>query len=184
MKLTPSLLISLLFISFLTEAATDKPSDLKLWYLKPASKWTEALPIGNGRLGAMIFGGVEEERVQFNEETLWTGAPHDYAHLGAFQYLSPIRQLLAEGKQKEAETLAMEQFMSVPLKQKTYQAFGDLKLRFAGQSEASDYHRELDLQRAICRVTYKSNGVRYSREYLSSAPDNVIAIRLMADQEK
>src|SRR5262245_52135186 len=77
--------------------------DLKLWYNKPSAKWTDALPIGNGRLGAMIFGGVEQDRIQFNEETLWTGYPRDYNRKGSYKYLSQIRQLLFEGKQKEAE---------------------------------------------------------------------------------
>ncbi|MEI7423071.1 MAG: glycoside hydrolase family 95 protein [Prolixibacteraceae bacterium] len=182
----PKYLVSLLFIltsSFLV-CAKDEPGNLRLWYGKPATKWTEALPIGNGRLGAMIFGGVENDRIQFNEETLWTGSPNDYAHKGASKYLGQIRQLLADGNQKEAETLALEQFMSVPLKQMAYQAFGDLKLNFPGQSVFSDYMRELDLLNALCRVSYKSNGISYTREYLSSNPDQVIAIRLTADKEK
>jgi len=165
-------------------SATESPNYLKLWYNKPAQKWTEALPIGNGRLGAMIFGGVGNDRIQFNEETLWTGAPNDYAHKGASKYLAQIRQLLADGKQKEAEDLAMAEFMSVPLKQKTYQAFGDLNLHFPNQAAFTNYHRELDLKNALCRVSYQSNGVNYTREYLSSNPDQVIAIRLTADQKK
>ncbi|MGZ3939218.1 MAG: glycosyl hydrolase family 95 catalytic domain-containing protein [Flavisolibacter sp.] len=87
--------------------------DLKLWYNKPSAKWTDALPIGNGRLGAMIFGGVDTDRIQFNEETLWTGEPRDYNRKGAYKYLPQLRQLLFEGKQKEAEQLAEEQFMGL-----------------------------------------------------------------------
>jgi len=173
-----------LLLSAQMVTAKEDANNLKLWYNKPALKWTEALPIGNGRLGAMIFGGVENDRIQFNEETLWTGSPNDYAHKGAYKYLGQIRQLLTEGKQKEAEDLAMAEFMSVPLKQKIYQAFGDLNLHFANQSTFTDYHRELDLKNALCRVTYKSNGVNFTREYLSSNPDQVIAIRLTADQSK
>src|SRR6478672_13249126 len=86
---------------------------LKLWYNKPSAKWTDALPIGNGRLGAMIFGGVDTDRIQFNEETLWTGGPRDYNRKGAYQYLPQLRQLLFEGKQKEAEQLAEEEFMGL-----------------------------------------------------------------------
>src|SRR6187401_1792249 len=85
--------------------------DLKLWYTKPASKWVEALPIGNGRIGAMIFGGIENDRIQFNEETLWTGEPRSYSRPGAYKYLDTIRQLLFAGKQKEAEALAEKEFM-------------------------------------------------------------------------
>ena len=165
-------------------SAKVESNNLKLWYDKPAIKWTEALPIGNGRLGAMIFGGVENDRIQFNEETLWTGAPNDYAHKGASKYLGQIRQLLTDGKQMEAEDLAMAEFMSVPLTQKKYQAFGDLYLHFSGQTAYVNYHRELDLKNALCSVTYRSNGVIYTREYLASNPDQVIAIRLTADQPK
>ncbi len=164
--------------------AGETPNNLKLWYTKPAQKWTEALPIGNGRLGAMIYGGVENDQIQFNEETLWTGAPNDYAHKGAYQYLGQIRQLLFDGKQKEAEDLAMEKFMSVPLKQMAYQAFGDVNIHFLNQTDFTNYRRELDLTKAIHRVSYQANGVNFTREYLSSNPDQVIAIRLTADQKK
>src|SRR6266581_4451723 len=84
----------------------------QLWYTKPANIWTDALPVGNGRLGAMIFGGTAHERIQFNESTVWTGEPHDYAHRGAYQSLGKIRELLWAGKQKEAEDIAMKEFMS------------------------------------------------------------------------
>src|SRR5690242_10825087 len=87
--------------------------ELKLWYNKPSAKWTDALPIGNGRLGAMVFGGVDTDRIQFNEETLWTGEPRDYNRKGAYKYLPQLRQLLFEGKQKEAEQLAEDQFMGL-----------------------------------------------------------------------
>src|SRR5262245_13358431 len=87
--------------------------DLKLWYNKPAEKWTEALPIGNGRIGAMLFGGVEQDRIQFNEETLWTGEPRNYNKPGSYKYLDTIRQLLFKGKQQEAELLAGSEFMGL-----------------------------------------------------------------------
>lgn len=93
--------------------ASSQTQDYKLWYNKPAEKWTDALPIGNGRLGAMIFAGLESDRIQFNEETLWTDGPRDYHREGAHQYLAEIRKLLAEGKQKEAEALAAEKFMGL-----------------------------------------------------------------------
>ncbi len=164
--------------------AFGKESPLKLWYDRPAEKWTEALPIGNGSLGAMIFGGAENERIQFNEETLWTGAPHDYARKGAHRYLDTLRQLLFEGRQKEAEELAMQEFMSDPIRQKAYQPFGDLNLHFPGHQEFSDYRRELDLRQALHRVTYKSGGVWYTREAFASYPDQAIVIRLTAGRKK
>lgn len=158
--------------------------ELKLWYSKPASIWEEALPIGNGRLGAMIFGGVAEEHIQFNEETLWTGAPHDYSHEGASQYLGQIRELIWQGKQKEAEDLAMNQFMSVPIGQRKYQPFGDLWIKFQNQGDVTNYRRELDLSTALCWTTYKSGGTIYTREYLASTPDQTIAVNLKADKQQ
>ena len=156
-------------------------SDLKLWYTEPAKEWTQALPIGNGRLGAMVFGGTAEARYQLNEDSLWSGQPHDYAHDGAAEYLPQIRQLLFAGKQKEAEQLAMEHFMSVPLGQMPYQPFGDLKLKFAGHEKAESYRRELDLDTAIATTTYRVNGVTYTRQAFASFPDQVIVIRLQCD---
>ena len=85
---------------------------LTLWYTKPAELWTDALPVGNGRMGAMVFGGAAHERIQFNEQTVWTGEPHDYAHKGASKSLQQIRELLWAGKQKEAEALAMTAMMA------------------------------------------------------------------------
>ena len=105
------LLFLLSFYFFCATAFSQQ--ELKLWYNKPAAKWTEALPIGNGRLGAMIFGDVEKEHLQFNEETLWTGGPRDYNRKGAYQYLPQLRQLLFDGKQKEAEALGEEHFMAL-----------------------------------------------------------------------
>lgn len=185
MKIKPFLFFLILTITCVNFSSAKKSTDnLRLWYTKPALKWTEALPIGNGRLGAMIFGGIENDRIQFNEETLWNGAPNDYSHKGSVKYLGPIRQLLFEGKQKEAEELAMSEFMSVPLKQKTYQAFGDLNLHFLNQTTITNYRRELNLMEAVHKVSYSSNGINFKREYLASNPDQVIAIRLTADQAK
>lgn len=157
---------------------------LKMWYDMPAQVWEEALPIGNGRLGAMVYGGPGTDTIQFNEETLWTGGPHDYAHPGAFNYLQTIRGLVWEGKQKEAEKLAMEKFMSVPLTQTAYQPFGDLIIRFPGHENPENYRRELDISEAVCRTTYTVGGTSFSREYIASYPDNVIAVNLTAGKKK
>ncbi len=157
-------------------------SELKLWYDSPAREWTAALPIGNGRLGAMVFGGTTEDRYQLNEDSLWCGKPHDYAHDGAAQYLAQIRQLLFEGKQKEAEQLAGERFMSVPLGQMPYQPFGDLRLTFPGHDKVEAYRRELDLDTAIATTTYRANGVTYTRQAFASFPDQVIVVRLECDK--
>ncbi len=101
----------LIVIILLLSVKIAVTQDLKLWYNKPAVKWTEALPLGNGRIGAMVFGGLEQDRIQFNEETLWTGEPRNYSRPGAYKYLDSIRQLLFDGKQKEAEALAEKEFM-------------------------------------------------------------------------
>jgi alpha-L-fucosidase 2 len=159
-------------------------SDLKLWYNKPASKWEEAMPIGNGRLGAMVFGGTDVDQIQFNEETLWTGKPHDYSNQGAYKYLGQIRDLLWQGKQKEAETLALENFMSVPLRQQKYQPFGDLWLIFPGHESVTGYRRELDISTAVCKTEYSVNNVLFTREYIASYPDNAIAISISASKKK
>jgi alpha-L-fucosidase 2 len=153
-----------------------------LWYQKPATQWVEALPVGNGRLGAMVFGGAPEERIQFNESTLWVGEPRDYSHPGASNHLAAIRQLLFDGKQKEAEALAMKEFMSIPLRQLPYQPFGDVRLQFPGHHNVEDYRRELNLDEAIARTSYRVGDVRFQRGVIASAPDQVIAIRLTADK--
>ncbi|MCF7847592.1 MAG: glycoside hydrolase family 95 protein [Kiritimatiellales bacterium] len=151
---------------------------LKLWYRQPAQKWTEALPVGNGRLGAMVFGGIAEERIQFNEDTIWKGEPHDYSHPGAAAQLPVIRKLLAEGKQKEAEKLAMDTFMSVPLRQVAYQPFGDLLLTFSGHENPVGYRRELNLDTAIATTEYHVGGDIYRREVFSSFPDQALVTRV------
>ena len=178
--------IGVILLSFLCsiDGMSESPNQpLKLWYARPAATWEEALPIGNGRLGAMIFGGVTEEHIQFNEETLWTGAPHDYSHKGASQYLNRIRELIWQGKQEEAESLAMEKFMSVPLGQCKYQPFGDVWIKFPGQGNVTNYRRELNLTTALCSTSYQTGDTIFSREYLASAPDQVIAINLRANKK-
>ena len=163
-------------------SASAEASDLLLWYRQPASQWIEALPIGNGRLGAMVFGGVTNERVQFNEDTVWNGQPHEYQHDGAVKFLPEIRQLLWDGKQKEAEALAGKEFMSIPLGQKTYQAFGDLRFQIAAPDAVSDYRRELDLDTGVVKVSYRAAGVAFERQTFSSFPDQVLVWRMSAEQ--
>jgi len=131
-------------------------------------------------MGAMVFGGIDRERIQFNESTVWTGEPHDYSHKGAYQHLAKIRELLWAGQQKEAEALAMAEFMGVPVRQKAYQALGDLEIEFPGvvAAEASGYRRELDLDTGIAAVQYTAGGKAYRREVFASYPANVIVVRV------
>jgi alpha-L-fucosidase 2 len=162
----------------------QEKENLTLWYEKPAEKWEEALPVGNGRLGAMIYGGISQDHIQFNEETLWSGEPHDYSNKEASQYLEKIRSLIWQGKQKDAEKLALERFMSVPLHQKKYQPFGDLWLTFPENESISGYRRELNLSNAVCKTSYKAGGFEYTREYIASYPDNVILINIACSGKK
>lgn len=155
---------------------------LQLWYDAPANRWTEALPVGNGRLGAMIFGGAAAERLQLNEDTLWTGGPRSYDHPGAAEVLPLLRELLFAGKQKEAEALAADRFMSIPIRQRAYQPLGDLHLEFPGHDDAQDYRRLLDLNAAVAAVSYTANGVRFAREAFASHPDRAIVVRLSCDR--
>ncbi len=157
-------------------------NDMILWYDQPAEKWVEALPVGNGRLGAMVYGGAGRERLQFNEDTLWTGKPTDYSNPDAHKYLDEIRQLLFDGKQREAETLAMEKFMSNPLRQERYQPFGDIYIEFDGHDNATDYKRQLDIDAGVASVTYSVDGVNYSRSVFSSFPGQVIVVHLSCDK--
>lgn len=174
-------------------AAEAKPPEL--WYDAPAAQWTEALPVGNGRLGAMVFGGVARERIQFNEETLWTGRPHSYVHAGAAQSLPKLRELLFAGRQAEAEKLAMERFMSIPIRQRAYQPLGDLELEFPSLPSMrtaenprtiarapTDYRRSLDLDTATAATEFVVDGVRYAREVFASHPDRCLVIRLRCDR--
>jgi alpha-L-fucosidase 2 len=130
----------------------------------------------------MVYGGLSEERIQFTEATLWTGEPRDYSRPGAAFHLPVIRQLLLEGKQKEAEQLAMQEFMSQPLRQMAFQPFGELRLSFPGHAGATDYRRALNLDEAVARTSYQVGEVRHEREVIASAPDQVIAVRLSASQ--
>jgi len=172
-----------LLLFALAFAATAQ-SPLTLWYNEPATVWVEALPVGNGHLGGMVFGGAAHERIQFNEQTVWKGAPHDYAHPDAYKVLPQIRQLLFEGKQQEAEDLGMREFMSVPLREMAYQAFGDLFLNFPNiqDSAVTGYRRELNLDTAIASVEFTAGGVTYRREVFASYPAKVIVIRLTASK--
>jgi alpha-L-fucosidase 2 len=177
---------SALLIMFITMLASASPLSaqppMRLWYEQPAVQWVEALPVGNGSFGGMVFGGVPEERVQFNHDTLWTGKPHDYARPGAHRHLARIRELVREGKQDEAEALAMAEFMSDPHRQEFYQPFGDLHLQFAGHDAFTDYQRELDLDEAVARVTYRVGDVTHRRAYIASHPDRAIIVHLSTDK--
>lgn len=160
-----------------------KRDPLRLWYTKPAGQWNEALPIGNGRLGAMVFGQNGLDKIQMNEDSLWYGGPGRGANPQAYVHLPAIRQLLKEGKQAEAEHLARMAMTASPKYEQPYQPLGDLLLKYMdGEEQIEDYERELDLHQAMVTVTYRSGGVGYHRQYFVSEPDGVLVIRLTADQ--
>lgn len=178
----------ILLVSALTAACTATTGDLTLWSDEPAQEWVEAYPIGNGAFGAMVFGGVAEERIQFNHDTLFNGRPHDYAHRGAVRTLPAIRKLLFEGKQQEAHDLANREFMSVlddgSNRQRAYQPFGDLTLifpEFSGKT-AQGYRRALDIDSAVASSQFVVDATSFRREVLASYPDKVIAVQLEASK--
>lgn len=157
-------------------AAQDAP--LRLWYERPAAEWVEALPVGNGRLGAMVFGGINLERLQLNEDTLWAGGPYNPANPEAKAALPEIRRLLKAGRHAEAQALVGESFMSVPLRQMPYQAIGDLLISMPASETAFDYQRELDLETAIASTRFTLGGLGHVREVFASPVDDVIVIRM------
>ncbi len=158
-----------------------EPSALSLWYRRPAAEWMEALPVGNGRLGAMVFGGAPHERVQFNEETLWAGGPLDRDNPRAAEHLPEVRRLLLQWRHAEATRLAEETMLGVPPRIRPYQSFGDLWVDCGHVDAVADYCRELDLDAAAARVSYEAGGARYRRECFVSAPDGVLVYRLETD---
>jgi alpha-L-fucosidase 2 len=162
--------------------AIAKPADpLTLWYRRPAAEWTEALPLGNGRLGAMVFGGLAEDRIQINEDTLWGGSPHDYTNPDAHAHLARLRELIFAGQIAEAEALSGD-MMGRPSLLMPYQPFCDLRLSFPGTEGAQGYRRELLLNDAAATVTYELGGTVFRREVIASHPGQVLAVRLTADK--
>jgi alpha-L-fucosidase 2 len=173
--------VLVLATALLNAAPGASKSELQLSYDKPATKWTEALPVGNGRIGAMVFGGTEDEHLQINESTLWGGVPHDYTDPEAYSHLDEIRQLIFAGKVAEAEKLSAG-FMGKPKLLMPYQPFCDLKLHFPGHADAQGYSRELHLGNATALTDYKVGSVDFRREVFVSYPDQVLVLRLTASQ--
>ena len=149
-----------------------------LWYRQPAARWEESLPLGNGRLGAMVFGGVAQERLQLNEDTLWSGAPYTPDNPAALAALPQVRQLIADGKDQEATALASARVMAKPLNQMAYGSLGDLLLTFDGAQQPTQYERRLDLDTAIHTTSYRTAAGQLLRESFISAPDQVIVLHL------
>lgn len=173
--------LSLQSVTLQADSANARSDALRLWYTRPATQWTEALPIGNGRLGAMVYGGIEREQLQLNEDTLWSGGPHCYDNPDAYRHLATVRDLLARGEYAEAEATA-EEMLGIPKYQQAYMPLGALFLDFPQGEEPSDYRRELNLQNAVSTVTYRIGNARFTRRVFASHPDQAIVIRLECDK--
>lgn len=176
----------ILFVMFslilTTTVVIGQESFLKLWYNRPATQWVEALPIGNGRLGAMVFGDPCNEIIQLNENTVWAGQPNRNDNPEAKAALPEVRELIFEGKYKEAQNLVDEKFISKTSHGMPYQTVGNLELFFPGHENYSDYYRELDLEKALTTSRYRVNGINYTTEVFASYPDQVIIVRIFGDK--
>ena len=152
-----------------------------LWYTHPAEKWENALPVGNGRLGAMVFGRADEEIIQLNEDTYWSGGPYSTTVAGGYKALPEIRRLLFDGQLIQAHRLFGRHLMGYPVEQQKYQSLGNLVLTFPAGGAQTGYRHELDLDTAVATTTYERDGTRYRREVFSSPVDQVIVVRLTAE---
>jgi alpha-L-fucosidase 2 len=165
--------------------ATQQPlvaaGALELWYRQPASEWTEALPLGNGRIGAMVFGGAPEERLQLNEESLWAGQPAEAEPPDFAKNLREVQRLILEGKRAEAHKLGLEKLTASPTSFRSYEPLADLLIAFDGLSNPSDYRRALDLRDGVSTVEFVKGGTTWRREAFISAVDDVLAVRLTAN---
>jgi len=155
---------------------------LKLWYSQPAKQWVEALPIGNGRLGGMVFGNPAKEEIQLNENTIWAGQPHRNDNPDAKEALPEVRQLIFTGKYQEAQDLANRKFISRNSQGMPYQTAGNLTLSFPGHANFTNYYRELNIETAVTLTRYDIDGVTYQREVFASYPDQVMIVRITASE--
>ncbi len=152
-----------------------------LWYNKPASRWLDALPIGNSHLGAMVYGGTDTEEIQLNEETFWSGSPHNNNSTESLQYLPTVRRLIFEGHEEEAHKLIDQHFIKGPHGMR-YLPLGSMKLKL-GHTDVQDYRRELSLGDALATTTYTYQGVKYERTVFASQADNVVVVRLTTSKK-
>ena len=154
----------------------------RLWYDAPAKIWLEALHIGNGRIGGMVYGGTRTDELQLNEDSFWSGGPHNNNSTTSRNYLTQVRNLIFQGKESNAENIINQQFVKGPHGMK-YLTMGSLKFVHDGinANDVTNYYRELDLQTSLSKVTFDHNGVHYTRTTFASIPDNVIVMQLTAD---
>ena len=165
----------------ITGEAPPPAGDMSWWYREPATKYWEGLPIGTGRFAAMVYGGVRDELIPFNDETLWSGAPHNPVRPDGIKALPKIRELIFAGKFAEAQR-ECDKLMGIPNDVQRYQPVGELRLRFDGHDAVADYRRELDMDRALVKISYRIGDVQYRREVFASYPDQVMVMRITADK--
>ena len=178
------ILFALALVAAACTPVKEEASDLKLWYDEPASQWVEALPVGNGRLGAMVFGGADREQIQLNEETVWAGQPNSNANPDVEEgALDQIRQLIFDGKYRAAQDMVDQKIFFRTNHGMSYQTIGDLYLDFPGHEAPSAYYRDLDISKAVASVKYTVDGVEYVREVISSFADDVVAVNLSASEK-
>lgn len=151
------------------------------WYRQPASEWLQGMPLGNGMIGAMVFGGIGQERIALNESSFWSGRPHNYDGTNAYQYFGQIRDLVFADKFQEAEKMANAHFWGIPKAQEAYQPIGDLLLSF-DSTNAADYRRELDMETGVATVRYRENDAVITRQTFVSWPDRVLVVRISSDK--
>jgi len=156
--------------------------DMVLWYRQPGQQWLEGLPIGNGFMGGMVFGRIQEERIALNEHTFWSGRPHDYTNPDAYKYYPKIKELVFSEKYQEADKMADDHFLGIPKNQQAYQPLGDLLLSFSGGEDVKDYYRELDMETGIVKITYMDGEVQFTREVFMSYPDRAMVMRVSCDK--
>ncbi|HLG40563.1 MAG TPA: glycoside hydrolase family 95 protein, partial [Chitinophagaceae bacterium] len=178
-------LLCIFFLFAATVSFSQNSPGLKLWYNQPSGNtWENALPIGNGRLGAMIYGNVEKETIQLNEHTVWSGSPNRNDNPLALDSLPAIRKLIFDGRQKEAEQLANRVILSKKSHGQMFEPVGELHLSFDEHENYTNYYRELDIERAVAKTSYTVGDVTYTREVLASFPDRVIVMHLTASKPR
>lgn len=170
-----------LFLLLLLTSHLVSGQDLKLWYSQPAQNWSEALPIGNSRLGAMVYGGTEREELQLNEETFWAGSPYNNNNPNAVHVLPIVRKLIFEERNQEAQRLIDANFLTRQHGM-SYLTLGNLYLKFPGHKDASDFYRDLNLENATTTTRYQVNGINYTRTTFASFTDNVIIMHIKASR--
>ncbi|MBO7569180.1 MAG: glycoside hydrolase family 95 protein, partial [Bacteroidaceae bacterium] len=156
-------------------------NDQRLWYDHPATVWLEAVPLGNSRMGVMVFGGTDVEEIQLNEETFWSGGPHNNNSTTSLQHLDEVRNLIFDGKEREAENIINKEFVKGPHGMR-FLTVGSLRLHF-GHQDVENYVRDLDLQTAVSTTSYTYNNVQYTRRVIASLADGIVVVNVKASQK-